>query len=674
MVFFSLIIASCNKEELGTTDFVDSAQAPANITARYDVTQDNTGTVTITPNSEGAIYYDIYLGDGSTEPVRVKQGESTTHVYPEGEYNVRIVAYGVTGKKSEATVPLVVSFQAPANLTVEITNDEAVSKKVNVLANADFATSYEVYFGEEGNDEPVLANISDVASYTYKEAGTYTIKVIAKGGAKETTEYTEEFVVTAIIQPLKSAPAPPNREDGDVISIFSDMYTNLEGTDYFPDWGQGGQGSSWSAFDIDGDNMLQYIKLSYQGIQFGSAVDVSAMEYLHLDVWTADAAKIETSLISVSSGEKPVTTDLVKDEWTSIDIPIAAFTDQGLMVADIHQLKFVGNPWAEGTVFIDNVYFYKSPSSGPTTSTIQDFEGEAPAFTAFGNAAVEVVENPDKTDPNTTSKVAKMTKTTGAEVWAGAFFETTPLDLESYGMIRMKSWSPKAGVVVKMKLENADASITHEVDVNTTVANAWEDLVYDFANAPMADYVKVVVFYDFGNTGDDSMYFYDEIELIKESDGGGGVSDLVYQDFESEAPAFTVFGNIAATEVIDNPDATGANTSAKVAQLSKSGGSEVWAGTFFEGGVLDFNNYSKIRVATWSPKEGVVVKLKLENADASIVHEVDVNTTTANTWEEMTFDFSGAAAADYTRVVIFFDFGNAGDDSIYYFDNITLTN
>ncbi|MAQ75718.1 MAG: hypothetical protein CL613_05235 [Aquimarina sp.] len=38
---------------------------------------------------------------------------------------------------------------------------------------------------------------------------------------------------------------------------------------------------------------------------------------------------------------------------------MSAYTDQGLTVADIHQLKFVGDPWAAGTVFIDNIYFYK---------------------------------------------------------------------------------------------------------------------------------------------------------------------------------------------------------------------------------------------------------------------------------------------------------------------------
>ena len=76
--------------------------------------------------------------------------------------------------------------------------------------------------------------------------------------------------------------------------------------------------------------------------------------------------------------------------------------------------------------------------------------------------------------------------------------------------IRIKSYSPSAGKVVKLKLENADASITHEVDMMTTAVNAWEQITFDFVDAPSAQYNRVVIFYDFGNPGDDSVYYFDE--------------------------------------------------------------------------------------------------------------------------------------------------------------------
>ncbi|MFY7669737.1 hypothetical protein ACOSP6_01480 [Tenacibaculum sp. MEBiC06402] len=670
-----IIFGSCTEDERDLS-FVDSIVAPANVAATYDITQDNTGSVTITPTADGASNFKVFFGDTTAEPAELAAGESVEHVYAEGTYELKVQAFSLNGKMTETTQQLVVSFKAPENLLVTIENDQSVSRQVNVTATADFATMFEFYSGEPGVSQPVAtANIGETLNYQYAMAGDYDMRVVAKGAAIATTEYTATFTVTEILQPVDSAPIPPTRNDTDVISIYSAAYTNVAGTDTFPDWGQGGQGSSWAEFDLNGDKMLQYVNLSYQGIQFGSSQDVSGMEYLHLDVWTTDVDQLETSLINISGGvttEAPVTNGLTSDQWTSIDIPISDYTDQGLTVTEILQLKFVGTPWAAGTVFIDNIYFWKSPSNTSTLG-VQDFEGAAPTFTSFGGAGVEVIANPDMSGANTTANVARLTKGNGSEIWAGGFFEiASPLDLANYSKISVKTWSPKQGAVVKLKLENQDASITHEVDLNTTVANQWEQLVYDFSGAPTADYVRIVIFFDFGNNGDDSQYYYDEIELVNDA---GGPQPLVFQDFEGTAPAFTVFGNIAGIDVIANPDATGANTTANVARLTKTNGSEIWAGAFFEtGSPLDFNTYSKISVKTWSPKQGAVVKVKLENQDASVTHEIDVNTTVANQWEELVYDFSGAPTADYVRVVIFFDFGNNGDDSVYYFDQYTLTN
>ena len=46
----------------------------------------------------------------------------------------------------------------------------------------------------------------------------------------------------------------------------------------------------------------------------------------------------------------------------------------------------------------------------------------------------------------------------------------------------------------------------------------------------------------------------------------------------------------------------------------KVAGSEVWAGGFLElSENMDFNNYGLIKVKVWSPKQGAVVKVKVEN-------------------------------------------------------------
>ncbi|MGG5486452.1 hypothetical protein [Gaetbulibacter sp. PBL-D1] len=366
-----LTLFGCTSDD-DNTDFVNQIEAPTNVSASVRVTQDNTGLVTITPLADGVTTFNIGFGDNSEPSGVILPGGSVDHIYEEGTYEATITANGLNGLSTTITQQIVVSFQAPEILEVIIENDPALSKTVNVTVTADYAMFYEVDFGEDDSIEPSSANIGETISYTYQEAGIYTITIEAMGAAIETTTYSEDFEVTAILQPLASAPTPPSRAEEDVISIFSSVYNDVPDTNYFPDWGQGGQGSGWAMFDLGGDQMLQYVNLSYQGIALadGTSVDVSNMESLHLDVWTADAVTdIEVSLINNASGtvtEAPVTVALNANSWTSIEIPISDYIDQGLTVTEIFQLKFVGEPWAAGTVFIDNIYFWKTPSATPT--------------------------------------------------------------------------------------------------------------------------------------------------------------------------------------------------------------------------------------------------------------------------------------------------------------------
>ncbi|MEP1854528.1 MAG: hypothetical protein ABJJ08_03170, partial [Nonlabens ulvanivorans] len=168
-------------------------------------------------------------------------------------------------------------------------------------------------------------------------------------------------------------------------------------------------------------------------------------------------------------------------------------------------------------------------------------------------------------------------------------------------------------------------------------------------------------------------YYFDDIAL---TDGIAALELPVTFEDATLNYSFTDFGG-AATSVIANPDATGANTTAMVANLNKSSGSQVWAGSFIElDAPIDFTSLQKIKLKTWSPQSGIVVKMKLENsADSNINVEVDVTNTVANGWEELTFDFTGINSSnDYQKIVVFFDFGTAGTGTDYYFDEIELTN
>ncbi|MCP4483665.1 MAG: T9SS type A sorting domain-containing protein, partial [Flavobacteriaceae bacterium] len=71
------------------------------------------------------------------------------------------------------------------------------------------------------------------------------------------------------------------------------------------------------------------------------------------------------------------------------------------------------------------------------------------------------------------------------------------------------------------------------------------------------------------------------------------------------------------------------------------------------------------------------VRLALENQSTGNQIFVDVNTTTINSWETLSFDFAGLidANVDYNKVVVFFEFivDLPGDGSTYYYDDIELS-
>jgi hypothetical protein len=342
------------------TSFVNTATDPAGVSALATITQDNTGKVTLTPRGDGATSYEIYFGDGTAKPAIVNAGGSVVHIYKEGVYKVKVVAIGLTGKKTENTQDINVSFRSPENLVVTIENDKAVSKKVTVKATADFALFYDVYFGDVPNEVPVQANNGESVSHVYATAGTYKIKIVSKSGAIKPTVYEEDFVVTAILAPVASAPTPPTRVAGDVVSIFSSKYSDLANTNFYPNWGQSTQ---FAEFDLAGDKILQYSNLNYQGIEYATT-DLTNMQFLHMDIWTANLSNLEIFLISRATGEKSIVKSLTANAWTSVDIPLADFVAKGMSINDVFQFKLVGA--TAGTVFIDNIYFFKNatPASG----------------------------------------------------------------------------------------------------------------------------------------------------------------------------------------------------------------------------------------------------------------------------------------------------------------------
>ena len=153
----------------------------------------------------------------------------------------------------------------------------------------------------------------------------------------------------------------------------------------------------------------------------------------------------------------------------------------------------------------------------PPPIIIENFEGELPSIGTFGpdgHVGASYIDNPDKTGLNTSSKVVKYIKPNPTETWAGLYFNNNKLHLDLYTKVAIKVWSSKPGVKMLFKLENVNNSKSYEKEGTFVGSGRWEEIVFDFSDAPIADYTKIVLFFDIWNGGDGSVYYFDDIRLF----------------------------------------------------------------------------------------------------------------------------------------------------------------
>ncbi len=165
-------------------------------------------------------------------------------------------------------------------------------------------------------------------------------------------------------EPNMAAPAP-TRDEAGVISLFSDVYTDVAVDTWRTEWST----TDFEDVTIDGNSTKKYSELDVVGVETTTnTVDASEMTHFHIDVWSADFEFFAIKLVDFGEdglfgGGDDVEHQIdfeapAQGQWISYDIELSEFT--GLTkTSDIAQYIFVGQPTRENTIFIDNVYFHK---------------------------------------------------------------------------------------------------------------------------------------------------------------------------------------------------------------------------------------------------------------------------------------------------------------------------
>ena len=173
------------------------------------------------------------------------------------------------------------------------------------------------------------------------------------GALNNTAAYTAYFDDLTAVQgsaipvpvggPTTSAPVPSKNAD-DVISVFSDEYTDVA-TDYAPGWNQNPAVVVDSSFDPgDGNNVLRYGDFSYQGTILGTGVDMAAMEFMHLDIWVESDDTNTYKVTPIGGSENLVDITTTPGSWNSVDIPVSSFPNVNF--SNVAQMKFDGGTGA----------------------------------------------------------------------------------------------------------------------------------------------------------------------------------------------------------------------------------------------------------------------------------------------------------------------------------------
>jgi Putative metal-binding motif/Secretion system C-terminal sorting domain len=231
-----------------------------------------------------------------------------------------------------------------------------------VFGDADFAltapTSNSAGAFSYTSSNPAVATIVGGNMVHLTGVGSSTITANqAASGSFDAGSITASLVVSA--PPLATAaPNPPARNAWDAIKLYSDAsYTSAPGVVWV--------GASTLTDEVIAGNPTK--KMSNFIVEFinSAPTDVSEMTMLHMDIYPVDVTGFNIWLLNNGDRRAQISTPV--NGWRSIDIPMSTYSNQGLNLSGLIQLKFEGLSGPGTTAYVDNVYYYRPATLPPAT-------------------------------------------------------------------------------------------------------------------------------------------------------------------------------------------------------------------------------------------------------------------------------------------------------------------
>ena len=343
----------------------------------------------------------------------------------------------------------------------------------------------------------------------------------------------EQVEATALpVAPTAAAPAP-TRAAADVISIFSDSYTNVPGQG-FNLYG----GAAFETVDLAGNSVLRYTAADngFQVIELGgdNQIDAGAagMTNLRFDLWFSNETTVNSEflmkLVNVPPGgateaEMRITPSstpaIAQGQWLQYDFELADLVANTPLTGTANIQQLVIDLLNTGEVYIDNIYFYKGEGSGGGGGgpfddgllTNGDFEaGADPWLAGVGTTPAPVV-----TEGGNTYYSVNITSPDPGAPFAVNLSQKLPLTAGATYILSFDAWSDGARTIIAGigRSEGDFANVNETVNITetrTTYTLTLGPIEFGEANNRVL----------FDNNGQAGLVNIDNVSLVQE--GGGG--------------------------------------------------------------------------------------------------------------------------------------------------------
>lgn len=358
----------------------------------------------------------------------------------------------------------------------------------------------------------------------------------------------------------------------------------------------------------------------------------------------------------------------VDNAWQEYTFDFSAAKDYKHLTKAI----FFFDPGVETSADIYHFDNFYAVSAGACSGTvinpniIDDFECQRNGTLDNGWEAMTTIANPAPDAVNGSASVGRYEDPLNAPWDALVYDYQNSIDLSTKNQLNAKVWSSKATKLL-FKLEGG-ASAPKEIWVDITKTNQWVEYSVDFSNQSASQHKRVAIFFNGGQeAAPGDVYFLDDVlwsekrNIELENFDNGSI--MSWAPLDGDGTLHTEF------KLIDNPDATGNNTTPKVGE-AKKGSSPFSTLQGFWANPIDLSLRPQINMMVWAPAGSKTITMQLESTSAGN-KEVTRDITKTASWEVYSFNFEEhKSITDWASLKIILDAGTASDGTIYYFDQI----